>query len=277
MIRRLLVLATACGAACFAAPGTAGAACTRATLQGVVDRYIASQAMGDPQSLPIRSKAPYVEQDEPADLYTGILARTMKIEFHHSLLDIRQCQTFTELGVTDPSHPYVIGTRFAVDEDVITAVHTLVTNAGDGPFSADNWVRVASTEDWGVLLREHRSDRATLIAAANAYLDYFNDKTAHVPWGIPCRRLEGGLLTGTGGPDDSCNVDIPAGVKIVDRSFVVDEQLGAVVAFTSFGQDTLPDTHLFRVVDGTIRNVHTITACRSLRCGFSVPATLPKH
>jgi hypothetical protein len=277
MIRRLFVLATACGAAFLAAPGAASAACTRATLQGVVDRYIASQAMGDPQSLPIRSKSPYVEQDEPADLHKGILARPMKIEFHHSILDVRQCQTFTEFAVTDPSHPYVIGTRLAVDEDVITAVHTFVTDAGDWLFSADNWVRVVSKEDWDVLLREHRSDRATLIAAANAYLDYFEDKTVHVPWGSPCRRLEGGQFTGGGAPDDSCNVDAPAGVKIVDRSFVVDEQLGAVVAFTTFGQDALPDTHLFRVVDGTIRNVHAITVCRSFNCGFPVPETLQKH
>jgi hypothetical protein len=277
MIRRLFLLATACGAACLAAPGSASAACTRVTLQRVVDRYIASQAMGDPQSLPITSKAPYLEQNEPANLLQGILAQPMKVEFHHSLLDVRQCQTFTELGVTDPSHPYVIGTRLAVDEDVITAVHTLVTDAGDWLFGADNWVRVASKEDWGVLQREHRSDRATLIAAANAYLDYFNDKAVHVPWGIPCRRLEGGLLTGTGAPDDSCNVDVPSGVKIVDRSFVVDEQLGAVVAFTTVGQNALPDTHLFRVVDGTIRNVHTITVCRSFNCGFPVPETLQKQ
>jgi hypothetical protein len=277
MIRRLFVLATACGAAFLAAPGAASAACTRATLQGVVDRYIASQAMGDPQSLPIRSKASYVEQNEPIDLHTGILARPLKIEFHHSLLDVRQCQTFTELAVTDPSHPYVIGTRLAVDEDVITAVHTLVTDVDDWQFSADQWVRIVSNEDWSALPREHRSDRATLIAAANAYLDYYNDRSVHVPWGQPCRRLEGGLVTGTGAPDDSCDFDAPGGEKIVDRSFVVDERLGAVAALVTFGGNALPGSHLLRIVDGRIRNVHRITVCRSFNCGFPVPETLQKH
>ena len=65
MFRRLLVLATACGT-CLATSGEAGAACTRATLQGVIDRNIASQAMGDPQSLPILANAPYVEQNRAA-------------------------------------------------------------------------------------------------------------------------------------------------------------------------------------------------------------------
>ena len=166
MFRRLLLLATACGT-CLAPSGEAGAACTRAALQGVVDRYIASQAMGDPQSLPILANAPYVEQNRAAVLQKGILAQPMKVEFSHSLLDVRQCQTFTELAVVDPAHPYVIGTQLAVDEDVITAMRTLVAGATNGPVDADNWVRRISKEDWGVLPREQRVDRATLIAAAD--------------------------------------------------------------------------------------------------------------
>jgi hypothetical protein len=115
-----------------------------------------------------------------------------------------------------------------------------------------------------------------MIVAANAYLDYFSDKTVQVPWGLPCRRLEGGLITGTGVPEDTCNVDVPDGVPIVDRKFVVDESRGALAAMVSFGKNKLPDAHLFRIVDGKIRAIHTITVCKVFNCGFPVPEALKK-
>jgi len=261
MFRRLLLLATACGT-CLAASGEAGAACTRAALQGVVDRYIASQAMGDPQSLPILANAPYIEQNRAAVLQKGILAQPMKVEFSHSLLDVRQCQTFTELAVVDPAHPYVIGTQLAVDEDVITAMRTLVAGATNGPVDADNWVRRISKEDWGVLPREQRVDRATLIAAADAYLDALNDPGTAVPWGTPCRRLEAGAISGTGADDDRCDIGRPQGVKATDRSYVVDEQLGAVAALVSVGHPAQGGSYLLRLVDGRIRLVHVLSAAR---------------
>ena len=45
-----------------------------------------------------------------------------------------------------------------------------------------------------------RDSRETLIKAADAYLNLFNDKSVVVPWGTPCVRLEGGLYTGKGAP-----------------------------------------------------------------------------
>ncbi|MGA8013500.1 MAG: hypothetical protein WB949_13805, partial [Candidatus Acidiferrales bacterium] len=43
------------------------------------------------------------------------------------------------------------------------------------------------------------------------------------------------------------------------RRFVVDETIGAVVAFCTFGVGGLPDTHLFRIEKGKLRYVHTLT------------------
>jgi hypothetical protein len=45
----------------------------------------------------------------------------------------------------------------------------------------------------------------------------------------------------------------------VARRFLVDETMGAVVAFCNFGVGGLPDTHLFRVEKGKLRFVHTLT------------------
>jgi hypothetical protein len=58
---------------------------------------------------------------------------------------------------------------------------------------------------------------------------------------------------------------VPSGVNIANRRFVVDEVIGSVVAFCTFGAggpnggSGSPDTHLFRVENGKLRYVHTLT------------------
>ena len=56
---------------------------------------------------------------------------------------------------------------------------------------------------------------------------------------------------------------------ISGRRFVVDEAMGAVVGFVRFGPNRLPDTHLFRVENGKIRYVHTLTVCGEDGCRFN--------
>ena len=274
MFRRSSFAVVACLALSAALAAPARAACTRASLMSAVDRYLAAQGMGDPDSLPLAPKASYFEQNQPADLRKGILTQVLKVDYHHTLVDVKQCETFTELAVTNPAHPYVIGTHLTIDDDVITSINSLVTDADDWLFNAGNFMKHAIQDDWNVLDREHRRSRDEMIAVANAYLDYFSDKTVPVPWGTPCRRLEGGLVTGKGTGDDSCNVDIPDGVSIVDRRFVVDESRGALAALVTFGKNKLADAHLFRIIDGKIRAIHTLTVCKSFNCGFPVPDAL---
>lgn len=154
----------------------------------------------------------------------------------------------------------MIGTRLRVNHDKIVEIESMVTQEGDWLFNADNYYKWSPTEDWGVIPADQRDTRDTLVAAANAYLDAFLEKKLDlVPWGYPCNRTEGGIRTGKGLPTDSCSVGVPAGVNIVARRFVVDETIGAVVAFCNFGVGGLADTHLFRVEHGKLRYVHTLT------------------
>jgi hypothetical protein len=73
------------------------------------------------------------------------------------------------------------------------------------------------------------------------------------------------MHTGRGVPEDSCDVGVPSGVNISNRRFVVDETIGSVVAFCTFGAGNpnggsgAPDSHLFRMESGKLRYVHTIT------------------
>ena len=128
-------------------------------------------------------------------------------------------------------------------------------------------MKYSAAEKWDEIPAGKRDSRATLVAAATAYLDAFLEgKKDLVPWGHPCNRTEGGRgRTGGGQPDDACDPGLPSGVNISNRRYVVDENIGSVVVFCTFGAGSpnggsgAPDTHLFRVEGGKLRYVHTLT------------------
>jgi hypothetical protein len=243
-------------------PGTISAqvACTRSGLQAASDLYISAQGKGDVSGMPLAQGLAYVENLQTVPIAAGVIQKPLKIDFHRTLIDAATCQTFTEVIVTDKSHPYVIGTRLRINHDKIAEIESLVTQPGDWLFNADNYLKWSPNEDWGVIPAAQRDQRETLIAAANAYLDAFLEQNLKaVPWGYPCNRTEGGIHTGKGVPEDGCEVGVPRGVNIVARRFIADEATGAVVAFCTFGVGGLPDTHLFRVEKGKLRFVHTLT------------------
>ena len=263
MLRSLIGVAALGGALLVSTHGFA-ASCTRDSLQAATDSYIAAQTKGDVSGLALASSFKYIENWKTLDPKAGIISSPQKIDFHRSLLDTLQCKTFTEVIVTDPTHPYVIGTRLSLTgKGKISEIESLVTDEGDWLFNAANTLKYSSAENWGIIPKDQRADRKTLMAAANAYMDLFYDKSVQVPWGHPCDRLEGGIYTGKGTPDDSCDVGVPSGVKLTDRRFVVDPDIGAVDAFINFGgrsdANGLPDSHLFRVENGKLRFVHTMT------------------
>jgi hypothetical protein len=255
------------GALLAPAAGFAQISCSREGLQRAVDLYIAAQTKGDTSGLPLATGLGYMENVANADIKKGLIKTAMKIDHHRSLLDTSTCQSYTEVIVTDKEHPYVLGTRLRVNHDKIAEIEIIWTTTGYWGFSADSYRQYSSTEKWDAIPASSRDSRDTLVAAANAYLDAFlEQKKDLVPWGYPCNRTEGGSMhTGRGNADDSCDVGVPSGVNIANRRFVVDATIGAVVAFCTFGAGNAeggsgaPDAHLFRVENGKLRYVHTIT------------------
>jgi hypothetical protein len=231
--------------------------CTRAELQQAVDLYIDAQTKGDLSGLPLAQGVGYQENMKPADIRKGFVTKPLKIDFHRSFLDPSTCQTFTEIIVTDKAAPYVAAARLRWNRDKIVEVETLWTTTGYWLFNAEAYLKYSSGENWDPIPADRRDTRGTLVAAANAYLDAFLEKKIDkVPWGFPCVRIEGGAYTGKGEPTDSCEVGVPGGVNIANRRFVVDEELGTVAVFCTFGAggpeggSGAPDTHLFRVENG---------------------------
>ena len=236
--------------------------CTRGGLKRAVALYIEAQTKGDISILPLATGVSYQENIAHSDIKKGLINTPMKIDHHASLIDVDSCQTFTEVIVTNKEKPYVLGTRLRINHDKIAEAETLWTTTGYWLFNADNYLKYATSEDWSPVAPEKRSSRGELVAAANAYLDAFLEgKIDLVPWGFPCVRTEGGISTGTGSPDDSCEVGVPSGVNIPNRRFIVDEVLNSVQVFCTFGPGATgaADSHLFRLENGKLRYVHTLT------------------
>jgi hypothetical protein len=256
--------------------GFAQISCSREGLQRAVDLYIDAQTKGDTSGLPLAQGLGYMENVAPANIANGLIKTPMKIDFHRSLLDPATCETFTEVIVTDKEHPYVLGTRLRVNHDKIAEIEIIWETTGYWGFNVDNYMKYSSTEKWDTIPADKRDTRATLVSAAGAYLDAFlEQKMDLVPWGYPCVRTEGGMYTGRGTPKDSCDVGVPSGVNIANRRFVVDETIGSVVVFCTFGAGSptggsgAPDSHLFRLENGKLRYVHTLT--HMLQSSFQGP------
>jgi hypothetical protein len=266
MTRIALLAALLAGALLVPSRAFAQVSCSREGLQRAADLYIAAQTAGDTSGLPLAAGLGYMENAAPADINAGLIKTAMTIDHHRSLIDTATCQTFTEVIVTNKEKPYVLGTRLRVNRDKVAEIEILWTTTGYWLFNADAYLKYSSAEKWDVIPAAQRDTRETLVAAANAYLDAFLEgKKDLVPWGYPCNRTEGGAHTGNGSLTDSCDVGVPGGVNIANRRFIVDNTIGAVVVFCTFGAGSVgggsgaPDTHLFRVENGKLRYVHTLT------------------
>src|SRR4030095_1270667 len=115
------------------------------------DLYIAAQTKGDTSGMPLAPGLGYMENVAPADINQGLIKKAMKIAHHRSLLDTANCQTFTEVIVTDKENPYVLGTRLRVNHDKIAEIEILWTTTGYWLFNADNYLKYSSSEDWGTI------------------------------------------------------------------------------------------------------------------------------
>jgi hypothetical protein len=237
--------------------------CTRTELQSAVDSYLAAQEAGNLSKMLLASQVKYIQNMTEIKKEQGLWNTPVPIAFHRSIFDTDSCRTFTEVIVTEGSQPYVLGTRLKVVNGKVSEIDSLVTQKGDWLFNADNYLKLSQAEDWRILNTGERVDRQALIKAGNAYFDHFSDKSVQVPFGIPCARLEGGMYTARNfdDPNATCDIGFPVDkLPIVSRSYVVDVEMGTVNIFCRFGNPPgAPDSHTFRLVNGKIRYVHTLT------------------
>jgi hypothetical protein len=237
--------------------------CTRSVLRAAADSYIEAQRTGDPAKMSLAPTVKYIENMQDTTKEKGLWNTALPIALHHSIYDVGRCKTFSEVIVTEGAHPYVIGTRLTVKDGKVSEIDSLVTSQKDWLFNAQDYLKYSSADDWSVLPVDDRVSRQDLIDAGNRYFDFvFMDKGVRPPWGTPCARLEGGAYTNPKNEyKDTCQIPAPLGnMYIINQSYVVDEEMGAINVFCRFGGATgMPDSHLFRLINGRYRWIHTLS------------------
>ncbi len=237
--------------------------CTRSMLQAATDSYIAAQEAGDLSKMSLAPNVKYIENMSETTKDKGLWNTALPIAFHRSIFDVGRCKTFSEVIVTEGGHPYVIGTRLKVKDGRVSEIDSLVTDQDDWLFNAQDYLKYSKAEDWPILHVDERVSRQDMIDAGNQYFDFvFLDKGIRPPWGTPCARLEGGAYTNPKNEHkDTCQIPAPLGeLFIVNRTYVVDEEMGTINIFCRFGDNTgMPDSHTFRLVNGKYRWIHTLS------------------
>ncbi|KAF2635946.1 hypothetical protein P280DRAFT_534547 [Massarina eburnea CBS 473.64] len=253
----------------------ASAACTRAQLEDAATAYVKAQAAGKPDALLLGPNVSYVENDVQIDIAKGVLSQAVTIDFNRSIFDTTQCIAFTEITAATNKHPYVIDTRLLFSDDKITAIQSVIADAGDWIFDATSHLKWAKQEKWDSIPSDKRDTRAVIKAAGDAYLDSWGDGKVAVPYGTPCARLEGGAYTGDKSPStNTCKMpEFPKPFSAGNRRYVIDEELGAVDIFNDFPfiDKTKPNgtssMNFIRVETGKIRYIHETTVCSTKNCG----------
>jgi hypothetical protein len=261
----------------------AQSSCTRSTLQTATESYITAQKAGDLSKMSLDPKVKFFENMSEITREKGLWNKALPIALHRSIYDVVRCKTFSEVIVTEGGHPYVIGTRLTVKDGKVTEIDSLVTQEGDWLFNAQDYLKYSSAEDWSILPKKDRVSRQDLVNAGHQYLDaVFLDSDIKAPWGSPCARLEGGAYTNTKKENkDTCKVNgaiSGGGLNLVNRTFVVDDEMGVVNVFCRFADSKtgMPDAHTFRLVKGKYRAIHTLSVNLTGK-PIVVPKTPPKQ
>ncbi|KAI1341754.1 hypothetical protein F5Y15DRAFT_430954 [Xylariaceae sp. FL0016] len=272
MLRQLCLLLVA-----FAASvPTATAQCNRTKLMGFADAYVAAHEKGQVSLLgDMADNFTYVENNKTRDINGSIFSNAFKIEHRHTIADVVDCASYTELIIlrdaSDAPTPHVIGTQIRHNPADMSCdlIDLLVSSPGSWLFNASQTLYWAQRENWTLIEEPRRNTRDLLRRSADAYLDMWSNKSAvdAVPWGTPCARLEGGAYTGNGSPTDSCKPGIPTNNSQAPNShrrYVIDEAYGSVNVMCIFEHlKNAPDSHEFRLENGKLRYVHTITLADS--------------
>ncbi|KAL2149193.1 hypothetical protein VTH82DRAFT_8541 [Thermothelomyces myriococcoides] len=232
------------------------AECDRSVLAEAADAYVAAQTAGDITLLQdlVAEDWEYAENNKKKDVAEGVLKEALTIDHRRTNFDLVECATYSELIITDPANPYVIGTQIHHDADGrIKLIDTIATTTNSWLFDAKKTLEYVLQENWDPIPEDKRDSREVIKAAGDAYLDMWSNETAAdaVPWGTPCARLEGSVYTGRGAPDDSCKAGIPSNhsqAPNINRRYVIDEAMGSVSIFCLWQHMmNAADSHEFRL------------------------------
>jgi hypothetical protein len=259
-----------------AALAGASAACDRACLEGLVDRYLDAVLAHDPKRAPFAKTVRFTENGQKLELGDGLWRTLTAKGTYRMFITDPQAGHVTFLGsIKEADTPAMLALHLKIRHGEIAEVETLVQRSDK---SAQGFEKIgyAWTE---TIPSGERMSRDDLVRVANMYFSGMekNDGRGVYPFADDCNRIENGTFTtnvptpeGQTRPDPKtagnyssqwgCREQFESGLlhfvsRIRDRRYVaVDPERGLVFSFIFFDH-MAGDTRTFLTPDG-----RTVTA-----------------
>jgi hypothetical protein len=155
-------------------PASLVSSCDRSVLVEAADAYIASQTAGNITLLQgvVAYGWEYEENNKRKDAREGALSNALKIDHRRTNYDLVACSTYSEVIVTDPANPYVIGTQIRHGADGrVTLIDTIASTTNSWLFNAKRTLEYVLQEEWDPIPEDQRDGREVIKAAGDAYMD----------------------------------------------------------------------------------------------------------
>jgi hypothetical protein len=249
-----------------------GSECTRASLTGAIDAYLAALAAQDPARLPVASDVRFTENGARRELGEGLWQTVSEVKFHRNVLDPERCGAVVQAVVTQAGSAAVLGLRLKLTAGKITEIETIVAGkeqdedpAAFVPLQTDVIVNTPQPEWEQPVPSAERNNREELNHIADLYFDGFvtagTPEFVPVPFAESCHRWENGLQTtkDTGGCITTFDGRMGSSFGAVThrRYPVTDVENGVAVGFVNFA-NLWVDFHMLKISGGKIQIMQAV-------------------
>ena len=227
---RMQLLATgALGALALAGSATAAtpAACDRACLQGMVDKYLAAVVAHDAHRLPLAKDVRYTENGQTLALNDGFWGTaTAAGTYKHYFLDTRAQQAgFYGVMKENGQNNVILALRLKLRRRQISEIETVLGRSGlgtAGPNGAANLEAMGKPDDVWLADNPDHAKREDVIRVANMYFSALQNDDGKGDYSFfadDCYRLENGMQTtaGRGAEDEPQSVLAVLQRRLPDR------------------------------------------------------------
>jgi hypothetical protein len=287
MRRTILCALLACVlSSCAAHRQERAAACDRACLRGLIDRYLAALVRHDPASLPLARNVRFTEDARELPPGSGFWMTAGELgTYRQDFLDVRGATAGSLVVVKEGDRPVLLALRLKIAAGRITEIETMVVhNEKEGAFMDVANLKTASaamavTPPPGQ--RESRQAAIDIAARYPAGLQMGSFVAAGAQFAPGAYRFENGRrMAGPGctfrppSCEDIQGQKIPTLAQLTYRVAAVDEEQGIVLLWEDFGPGSIGPKdkalHAFEAFKVYGGRIHAVEAFMKV-----MPANMP--
>ncbi len=174
---------------------------TRASLEGIMNRYLEALVAHEPARLPLSKKVKHTENTIPLPVGEGLGATASDLPTYRLYVCDPQGGQVGLFGLMkENSFPIIISSRLKIEGGLITEIENIVVRGGERPIPVENLVQPKQLY-LEALKPSERVSREEMVRVSDLYFEgLVRDDGDIVPLWDECNRVENGMQT-TNNPD----------------------------------------------------------------------------